>query len=77
LEVVATAIYLLNFLLWIVYVPGYRVDYSGRQSPHKNYAAPAPPPELLAFLSLALAAELSFFTAPAPDSGRFQALIFC
>jgi len=31
LEVVAKAIYPLNFVLWIVYVPSYSVDYF-----HKN-----------------------------------------
>jgi len=60
-------------------VPGYSVDYSGLRSSHKNDGAPAPPPELLALMSVALAPELSFFMVPAPDptSGRFHTFIFC
>jgi len=58
-------------------VPGYSVDYSRLRSCHKNDTALAPPPELLAFMSVALAPELSFFMAPAPASGRFHTLIFC
>ena len=57
-------------------MPGYRVDYSGLRSHCKNDTAPAPPPELLVFMSVALASELSFFTAPAPASDRFHTLIF-
>jgi len=34
--------------------------------------APAPEPELLVFLSVVLAPELSFFMAPAPASVRFH-----
>jgi len=63
-----------KFLLWIVYVTGYSVDYSGLQSNRKNDTAPLP--ELLVFISGALAPELSFFMAPDPDSGRFHTLIF-
>jgi len=74
LGVVATAIYLLNFYSWIVYVPGYSVYYSGLRSRRKNDTAPAPPPKLLVFMNVALAPELSFFMAPA--SGRFHTLIF-
>jgi len=62
-----------KFLLWIIYVTGYSVDYSGLRSHHKNDTAPAP--ELLAFMSVALAPEPSFFMAPA--SGRFHTLISC
>jgi len=60
-------------------VRGYSVDYSGLRSRHQNDTAPTPPPELLAFMSVALAPELSFFLAPAPDpaSGGFHTLIFC
>ena len=36
------------------------VDYSGLRSRRKNDTAPAPPPELLVFMSVALAPELSF-----------------
>jgi len=54
-----------KFLLWIVYVPGYSVEYSGLRSHRKNDAAPTPPPELLVFMGVALAPELSFFIAPA------------
>ena len=62
-----------KFSLWIVYVPCYSVDYSGLRSHRKNDAAPAP--ELLVFVSVALASELPFFMAPAPASGRFHTLI--
>jgi len=63
-----------KFLLWIIYVPGYSVDYSGLRSHCKNDTAPAPPPELLVFMSVALAPELSFLMALAPD--RFHTLTF-
>jgi len=43
-----------KFLLWIVYVSGYSVDYSELRSCHKNDTSPAPPPELLVFMSVAL-----------------------
>ena len=67
------------FLLLNVYVPGYSVDYSGLRSHHKNDAAPAPPTELLVFMSVALALELSFFMAQAPDPvfGGFHTLMLC
>jgi len=67
-----------KFLLWIIYVPGYSVDYSGLRSRCKNDTALAPPPELLVSMSVALAPELSFFMAPAPSptSVRFHTLIF-
>ena len=39
-------------------MPGYSVDYSGLRS-HRNNDT-APPPELLVFMSVALASELSF-----------------
>jgi len=59
-----------KFLLWIVYVPGYSVDFSGLRSPDAALT-----PQLLVFMSVALAPELSFFTAPA--SGHFHTLMFC
>jgi len=62
-----------KFLLWIVYVPGYSVDYSGLRSRHKDDTAPTL--ELLVFMGVALAPELSFFMAP--DYGPFHTLIFC
>jgi len=62
-----------KFLLWIVYVPGYSVDYSGLRSHHKDDTSPTP--ELLVFMSVALTSELSFFVAP--DSGRIHTLMFC
>jgi len=46
-------------LLWIVYVPGYSVEYSGLQSCRKNDTAPVPPSELLVSMNVALAPELS------------------
>ena len=55
-------------------MPGYRVDKSGVRRRRKNDTAPAPSPDLLVFMSVALVPELSFFMAPA--SGRFQTLIF-
>ena len=60
-------------------MPGYSVDYSGLQSRHQNDTAPAPPPELLALMSVALALELSYFMAlvPASASGHFHTIIFC
>jgi len=70
LEVVAKAIYLLMNRL----CARYSVDYSRLRGRHKNDTAPAPPPELLVFMSVSLAPELSFFMAPA--SGRFHTLIF-
>ena len=62
-----------KFLLSIVYVPVYSVDYSGLRSHRKNDTAP--PPELLVFIGVALAPELSFFMAPAAASGRLHTLI--
>jgi len=50
------------------------VDYSGLRSRRKNDTAAALPPLLLVFMSVALAAVLSFFMALA--SGRFHTLIF-
>ena len=59
-------------------MPGYSVDYSRLRSCHKNDTPPAPPPELLVSMSVTLAPELSFFTAPALvcASGCFHTLIF-
>jgi len=54
-------------------VPRYSVDYSGLRSRRKNDTAPAQPPELLVFMIVALAPELSFFMAP--TSGRFHTRI--
>jgi len=67
-----------EFLLWIVYVPGCNADYSGLRSRRKNDTASAPPSELLVSISVAPAPELSFFMAPAPApaSVRFHILIF-
>jgi len=62
-----------KFLLWIFYVPGYSVDYSGLRSRHNNDTAPTPSLELLVFIGVALAPELSFFIAPTP--GRLHTLI--
>jgi len=62
-----------KIILWIVYELGYSVDYSVLRSRHKNDTAP--PPEVLAFMSVA--PELSFFMAPAPASGCYHTLIFC
>ena len=50
------------------------MDYSGLRSRCKNATAPAPPPELLLFMGVALVPELSFFMTPA--SGRFHISIF-
>ena len=44
-----------KFLLWIVYVPGYNVHYSELRNRCKSNTAPAPPPELLVSMSVALA----------------------
>jgi len=41
-------------------VPGYSMDYSGLRSRHKNDTAPAPPMELLVFMSATLVPELPF-----------------
>ena len=51
-------------------MPGYSVDFSGLRSPDAALT-----PQLLVFMSVALAPELSFFTAPA--SGHFHTLMFC
>ena len=55
-------------------MPGYSMDYSRLRSRRKNGTAPAP--QLLVFMCVALAPELSFFMAPAPApaSGRFHTL---
>ena len=42
---------------------GYSMDFSGLRSHHKNDTAAAPPPELLAFMSVALAPELFFYAS--------------
>ena len=47
-----------KFLLWIVCVPGYSVDYLGLRSRRRKDTAPSP--ELSVFMSVALAPVLSF-----------------
>ena len=49
-----------NFLLWIVYAPSYSVNYSVLRSHRKNDTALALPPELLVFMSVALAPRSLF-----------------
>ena len=48
-------------------MPGYSMDYSRLRSRRKNGTAPGPPPQLLAFMCVALAPELSFFMATSSD----------
>ena len=55
-------------------MPGYSVDNSGLRSRRKNDTAPPAEMEMLVFMNMALAPELSFFMAPASD--RFHTLIF-
>jgi len=76
LEVVAKAIYLLNFYSgWSMY-PATVGNISVLRSRRKNVTAPVP--ELLVFMCVAPDPELSFFMAqtPAPASVRFHTLIF-
>jgi len=75
-----------EFLLWIVYVPRYSVDYFRAVEPSQKWRSSgsgallfmnkAPAPELLVFMSVAPVPELFFFMTlvPAPASIRFHTL---